>query len=112
MNVHMLCNLFDLHMTSRACTSHRPICQGCPDPNPAGSVLIWQYVVACVLPLTSFLTSCPQCIPPVMVPRMFSCIKTFLTEGALPSDWTEGIVTMVPKWFGEPSVGNLRPIAL
>ena len=47
--------------------------------------------------------------PDVMVPQMFSCIKTFLT-GAPPSDWTEGIVTMVPISFGEPSVGNLRPM--
>ena len=53
-----------------------------------------------------------KAFPDVMVPQMLSCIKTFLTAGALPSDWAEGTVTMVPKSFAEPSVGNLRPIAL
>ena len=47
-----------------------------------------------------------------MVPHMFSYIKTFLAAGALPFDWKKGIVSMVQKSFGEPFVGNLRPIAL
>ena len=53
-----------------------------------------------------------KAFPDVMVPQMFSCIKTFLTAGALPSGWMEGMITMVPKSFGEPYVVNLRPIAL
>ena len=53
-----------------------------------------------------------KAFPEIMIPKMHACIKMFLNDRALPSDWPKGIVTMVPKSFGEPSVENLHPIAL